>query len=210
MILGAAMAVVSSVVVAAMPIKNTNWSYGGAGGLVFYDDMIENDGQTIVGRLFLARQIAQKNALNLGIEFGVQTGNDGRLSMNAAQNFDLGNVAVQTFIKPMADILLTAEKPLSQFSGDMRVFTKAGIAYRQMHFDRDTINSLRKINPELQLGVSKNISADVMLNIAYQGIYSGNIDLSTNNPTNVQGAGTGNVKNIPTQHGILFSLSTKL
>ena len=76
-----------------------------------------------------------------------------------------------------------------------------------MHFDRDTINTLRKVNPELQVGLSMKTSNSSFLSLAYQGVFAGKVGMVTTNPTAAIGAGTGSVKNIPSQHGVLLTLS---
>lgn len=187
-----------------MPMEESSWHYGIGIGFTNFDSMLVNSGQSVIGRLSIAKDIKQYNDFTFGVELGMQNGNQSRLQLNATQYRDLGNVAVQTFIKPMADLLITAAKPLNDKTS---AFIKGGIAFRQMHFDRDSINSLRKVNPELQVGLSMNVSNRTSLSLAYQGVFAGKVGMVTINPTLAVGAGTGNVKNIPSQHGVLLTLT---
>jgi hypothetical protein len=185
---------------------DSSWHYSLGGGDTHYSDMFDNDGSTVFGRLSVSRDIKVIYGSIVGLELGVQTSSDMRLHMNPTQYFDLGEAAVQTFFNPMADLLVTTSKSLNAacwISG----FIKAGIAFRQMHFDRDSMNDKRQVSPELQVGISKKISDKASIAIGYQGIFSGKIGLVTNNPTAGLGQGTGTVKNIPSQQGVLFTLT---
>lgn len=187
-----------------MPIEESSWHYGIGIGFTNFDGMMLKDGQSVVGRLSIAKDIKQYNDFTFGVELGMQTGNQSRLKLTTTQDIDLGQVAVQTFIKPMADLLITAAKPINDKTS---AFIKGGIAFRQMHFDRDTINTLRKVNPELQVGLSMKVSDSSSISLAYQGVFAGKVDLVTTNPGAALGGGTGVVKNIASQHGVLLTLS---
>lgn len=184
--------------------SSSPWSYGIGLGFTKHRDMILNTGESVLGRLFVATKLSQMANMNVGLELGMQTGNDARLELTTTQDFDLGNVAVQAFIKPMADLLVTLDK---QYTNGVGGFVKAGVAYRQMHFDRDTINTLREFDPEVQVGISKKLTNRTTLSIAYQGVYSGKMDLTTTNLTGGRGEGTGAVSNVPSQHGVLLTIS---
>lgn len=188
---------------AAMPSMPANpWSFSGAMGYSNTSNMIVNDGQTAFLRLALGRYLMDSSGFKIGAELGAQTGSNSRLDVSGTNYSNLGGVAVQTTITPMVDLLLTARKKLSE-SSKFSSYFKAGVAYRTMHFDRDTMNDLRKINPEVQVGVSMSLTSNACLSLGYQGVLSKNINLTTTT------TGTGNVKNIPAVHGALMSVTYK-
>ena len=152
---------------------------------------------------------------------GAQTGLDSRLMASQALLSNLGGPAIQTVIKPFWDLLGTVSLPLlanDSVKSSIRhvsrneklmeslaavdLLAKVGFAYRQMHFDRDTINPKYQINPEVQVGLSKVISEHMVISLVYQGVYSGQVDLTTSS-TNPFVA-TGAVQNIPSQNGGLL------
>jgi hypothetical protein len=183
------------------------WHYGIGMGFTKSDDMIENEGQTVLGRLFIARDFKSVKNFDFGIELGFQTGNDSKLKMTSAQQSDLGNVPVQVFTKPMMDFLLTTSIDLDDSTS---FIIKGGMAYRQIHFDRDTINSLDGFDPEIQLGIKTKISDNAALSIAYQTVMGGNSGFTTTNPSGAVGSGTANMKNIPDQNGIIITLGMRI
>lgn len=196
------------------------WGFSIAMGYVNYENMV--DPNTTVQRLAVTRDLLTFDVLNVGLEIGAQTGLASRL-LTTANNLDaLGGPAVQTVIKPFFDVLGTISAPvrvgssvkntipvknthiastveyITQGFTRLDVFAKIGMAYRQMHFDRDTINPRVRISPELQVGLNTFVSEKVSIALAYQGIYASDATLTTN------GSGlyaTGAVKSIPTQNG---------
>lgn len=189
------------------PQQSTSpWHVSAGGGYTFYPDMLGSDGESVFGRFAISRDIKEMNGMMWGLELGIQTAAQMRLELTPTQNSDLGDTSVISFIKPMADLLVSVSKSVND-DNQVSAFIKGGIAYRHMVFDRDTITPLRKINPELQVGLAKRISNNAIIALAYQGIYTGKVDLTTSNPTNIEGAGTGNVKNIPSQNGVLLTVN---
>lgn len=167
-------------------------------------DMMEKDGYTVFPRIAIAADMLRSEYLNLGLEVGVQTGNHMRIMMTTAQQAALGGTNVSVTVNGPVDILLSADIPFSvSIEGALLSgFVKAGGAYRTMHTDRNTVNSLQKINPELQLGLSLEMGSHSSVSFGYQGIFAGKIGFTTNSTTN-----TGNIKNIPTQHGALVTFN---
>jgi hypothetical protein len=120
--------------------------------------------------------------------------------MSNTNNNNLGGTSVMTTLKPEFDMLLTYRRDLKD--GDTFGYAKAGGMYRHMTFDRGTINDLQKINFEIQVGVSHKIAENLSISFGYQGVFSNGLGLRTSAVTM-----TGEVKNIPSQHGALLSLN---
>ncbi len=182
------------------------WRFSGTIGVSKFKDMMETDGNTIFTRLAIGADLWRTEYGNIGLELGAQTVNHMRLNLTAVQLTDLGDTIVSTTISGAADLLMTYEYPFN-VSGDdganYAVFVKAGVAYRTMHTDRDTINTLKKTSPELQLGFNFDVGEHSSISIAYQGIFSGKMELVTNTAS----GGTGIIKNIPSQNGALISFN---
>jgi len=210
------------------PAEVMPWHFSTGIGYVNYNDMV--DPNTTVLRLSAQRDLFDYSIFNhattFGIELGAQTGLDSRLQATQTLIDNLGGPAVQTIIKPFWDLLGTASMPLQMhesmkstmnhvpysqkamdWMADSNLLAKVGFAYRQMHFDRDTMNTKTQISPEVQVGMSKNLSKHVDIALVYQGIYSGSATLTTSGTNPV--TATGNVSNIPMQNGGLLLMSWK-
>ncbi len=182
------------------------WHFFATLGYVNYDDMVDKN--VAIERIAGSRDLFYHQAAVFGIEVGVQTGLNSRLLMTGEQRDILGGGPVQAVISTFFDVLGTARTPIDlAFTKHTDAFVKAGMAYRQMHFDRDTINPKVEINPEVQLGVSKSLSPSSSIAIAYQGIYSHGVGLTVSRTSPF--GGTGAVKGIPTQNGglLIFALN---
>ena len=88
---------------------------------------------------------------------------------------------------------------------DMRL--QADAAYRQLQLeDRSSSrDGLRKINPELQIGLGVNITQNMMLTAFYQGIFSGNTA-----GVALNSAGDVTISKIPTQQAVFVGLEYSL
>jgi len=179
---------------------NTPWIFSGAMGFTQLDDMLNKDGQTFFTRLSAEKIFYQREENSLGFEVGVQTGLQGRLGMSDADNDNLDGTSVMTTFKPVFDMLLTYHRDFKNHSTSG--YVKAGGMYRQLTFDRGTINDLSQVNPELQIGISQKISNNVSLSVGYQGIFSSGLKLETFPSLN-----EAKIKNIPSQSGILLSVN---
>lgn len=202
--------------------KPLPWEFGVGIGYVNYMGMVDKN--TTVQRLSAARHLFDAHTMHVGVEVGAQTGLSSRLLVSQALYSSFGNTAIQTTIQPFLDILGTVAIPLNfgqSLSSTLKnmpyheksarlfaatdVVAKVGVAYRQMHFDRDTINSKVEISPEIQVGLRKSLSRSVSIGLVYQGIYSSSrvgLTASSTNPL----IATGAVKHIPTQNGGLLFL----
>ena len=85
----------------------SGWVFSGSLGFYKIDQMLKEDGQTFFSRLSIEKIIYNKNEKSIGLEVGMQNGNQSRLGMTDAQNDDLNGTSVLTTLKPEVDILLT-------------------------------------------------------------------------------------------------------
>lgn len=164
--------------------------------------MVGTTGQTAVERLAMNHDIISRNDWAAGVELGVQTGNSMSLSASqVAQNALTSGLPIQTTIKPMIDLLATVKKILGTSSFFLE--GKAGAAYRRWQFNNlSTIGDLSQFAPELQVGMGYQINLHVSMSLLYQGIYGRTPNLVVNTTT-----GVGSVSQIPSQNGLLLSLS---
>jgi hypothetical protein len=191
------------------------WSVIGSLGYTWYNDFYDGgptadpsaqtaigDGQTALGRFAIARDLGAFKTVRFGLEIGVQSGNTARLDIPQSTIDELGGILPQVTIKPMLDLLATASwQPIE----NIPVFglVKPGIAYRRMQVnDRVTFNDLSQVAFELQAGLGARISDRASLALIYQGVFEGNTSYTIDTTTF-----TGHISNIPTQNGLLLSLS---
>ncbi len=174
-----------------------------SGGYGMYLRSRFSDGLTPMGRLSVARQSYHFKTIQFGFELGLQSGNHMRVKTSPAVYAALGSVAIQSTIKPLIDVLLTARKEVKSLK-HAALFFKVGGAVRTMQFDRDTLRNTTEVTPELQAGLSQAISHNVEAHVFYQVMYSGQSRLTTN------AAGTaGGMTHIPLQQGVFFGMSMK-
>ncbi len=193
------------------PPKPLPWHFHAGIGYVNYNDMV--DPNTTVLRIAGERDVFSFQDATFGIEVGAQTGLSSRLSVNETQIEAFGGPAIQATIKPFFDVLGTVMVPfnlpvmdtdamsMNVLPETAAVFAKVGMAYRQLHFDRGTIDGQSKINAEVQAGLSMPISRQASISLAYQGVYGGGTTLTVNGtPPDA----TGRINSIPTQNGGLL------
>lgn len=191
-----------------VPNNHTNWwspsrlyigAYGGYGNV---SGAYKNDGQMAQGRLGLGLHAAEYRAVTLGAEVGVESGNDMRLQADTALMDSTGGLPIQSTLKPLLDLLITVQ---GRFSENYPVIgiLKGGIAYRQLQLEDRTSSrdELRKINPELQLGLGTNITQNVILTAFYQGIYSGSTA-----GVSLNSVGDATISHIPTQQAVFVGI----
>lgn len=197
---------------------STPWSIIGSLGYTWYNDFYNGgpgsdplaqaaigDGQTALGRFAIARDFGVVKTVHLGAEIGVQNGNTARLAIPQETIDAFGGILPQVTIKPMLDLLATATWQPIERLGVIGII-KPGIAYRRMQVnDRVTFNDLSEVAFELQAGLGMHLSEKALVSLNYQGIFSGNTTYTLNTITN-----TGHISNIPTQNGLLLSLSYTL
>lgn len=151
-------------------------------------------------RISIAQDLFAFRGSAIGLEIGGQTGYSSKLNLSPEQQLGLGGTALEAEVNPFVDLLATLRKSFNNDDSLTGVF-KAGIAYRQVHFDRDTVAGLSKVNAEIQLGLEKMMGEHVGIAAAYQGILSSSPDLTISGPMFEQ---TGYVNHIPSQHGVVL------
>ena len=191
------------------------WTVIGSMGYTWYNDMYDGgsgsdpdaqtaigDGKTAMARFAIAKQIYTYEGFDFGAELGVQSGNTFRFDIPQTTIDPLGGILPQATIKPMLDLLATfAYQP----SAKVPVFGlfKLGLAYQRMQInDRVTFNDISQTSPEIQAGFGMDISKQAKLSLVYQGVFNGGTTYTVNTVTS-----TGHVSNIPSQNGLLLSLS---
>lgn len=207
LLFGAAMTYFSQALAQPKPCP---WIFSGSVGYGLFLDMYKNDGQTALGRfsvgkeVFKSDEMAFGSEISLGLELGVQTGNSMRLGNDQA-TLDLFGLPIQSTIKPTIDFLATLRTNTLE-NVPLFMQLKAGVAYRHWQFETiDSINTLSKIAPELQLGVGYLISDLAFITFSYQGIFGGNPQL-TLYPQDL----AAKVTNIPSQNALLIGCSLTL
>ncbi|OYV54384.1 MAG: hypothetical protein B7X00_01405 [Legionella sp. 21-45-4] len=196
------------------------WSVLGSLGYTWFNDAYSGgaladptaqtaigDGQTVVGRFAIARDVYAYDfegfkTVHFGLELGVQNGNTIRLGIPQANLDIVGGLPVQSTIKPMMDLLGTLTlQPMDEYPAFGVV--KLGVAYRRMQInDRVTFNDLSEAAFEVQGGLGYKISDRADLSLSYQGIFNGSTNYTINSTTF-----TGHVSNIPNQNGLLLTLA---
>lgn len=173
----------------------------GSAGATRYNNVYSNDGKSILGRLSLETNYDVSESLSLGLEIGVQNGNTLRLNIPKPLLDILGGEPVSVVVKPLMDALITL-KTMPFDNPGIFGFLKGGLAYRQLQVDRNEVNDLTKINPELQLGLGYGMTDNSALFIAYQHIFGSNPNYQINPLTE-----TGHIENVPSQNSLFLGIS---
>ncbi|OJY25360.1 MAG: hypothetical protein BGO90_00910 [Legionella sp. 40-6] len=176
----------------------------GSIGATNFQQAYANDGQSILGRLSLNGQYELTESLNLGLEIGVQNGNTMRLNISKPVLDMLGGEPVTVTIKPLFDTLVTLKvKPFNSL--DLLGLLKGGLAYRQLQVDRNEVNNLEKIDPELQTGLEYRVNENGSLFLTFQHVFGRNPNYQVNPLIE-----TGYIEELPSQNSILIGLSVLL
>lgn len=177
------------------------WTVDGSFGLAFYPDMMHQDGQTSTSRFSLGRELLTQSGLWLGIEAGIQSGNTMRLVFPKEDIDALGGVPIEAQIKPMLDVLISLKtEPLNDFP--LYAWVKGGAAFRQMQFDRESVNDLNHVSPEMQIGLGYQINEQAAITLGYQNIWGNHPTLIVNSIDD-----TGVINNIPSQQAVMLGFS---
>lgn len=178
-----------------------SWGFSGSLGLARYDFVYNKDGQSTLGRLSLNAQYNASDFFALGLEAGVQNGNTMRLDIPKTTLDLLGGEPVSIIVKPMVDLLVTAQITPFEDVGFFG-FLKGGVAYRQLQVDRNEVNDLSKTSPELQMGVGYKINDNLAFHLEYQHVFGNNPYYQVNELNE-----TATIANIPTQKAVLIGLT---
>jgi hypothetical protein len=177
------------------------WTMEASFGMVTYPNMMNDDGQTAIGRLSLGHMLLTKPSWQAGIEAGIQSGNTMRLNLPKESIDTLGGVPLEVKIKPLLDVLVSFKtEPLTSFP--IVAWLKGGAAYRQLQLDHESVNDLNEFSPEIQMGFGYRINELATFNIGYQIIWSKQTMLNVNPQ-----AETGVLHYIPTQQSLLIGFS---
>lgn len=178
-----------------------DWALSFTTGYNQYQNTYQNEGHSAIGRLSLEKYLLDLDYMKLGLEFGVQNGNNMRLDIPKSMLDSLGGLPVGIEVKPSLDLLLDSKIPFD-IESTLYFFIKGGVAYRRAQIDRITVNSMTKYSPELQVGLGYQVNDFLGLNLGYQRIFGGNPNFTVN-----EVAETGHINNIPTQQGVLLGIS---
>ena len=160
------------------------------------------DGQTALGRFAIARDLFGFKKARIGAEIGVQSGNIMRPNIAQDTLNEVGGLYPQLNIKPMLDFLATGSWQPKEAIPILGL-VKVGVAYRRLQVnDRVTFNDLSQAAFEVQAGLGYQINERATLSLNYQGIFDGDTSYTINATQ-----ATGHISNIPSQNGLMLSLS---
>jgi len=159
-----------------------------------------SDGQYAQGRLALALDVYQWQICSAGLELGLQSGKTLRLDVDENMVETTGGLNWQATLNPFLDFLATAKLGIPVRIPTFALF-KIGASYRQLQLnDRSSSEDyVSQVSPEIQVGLSIQLTRNAALQLIYQGIYSGDsaspelrVDRTTNDIESI-------ITNIPTQ-----------
>lgn len=181
-----------------LPIR---WGFSANLGATQYKAMYLQDGQSALGRLSLESRYPFSEFASIALEAGIQNGNAMRLALPKSTLDLLGGEPVFIHVKPMIDVLLSAQiKPMEDlgFFGSI----KGGIAFRQMQVDRNEVNDLSKVSPEIQAGLGYQINDYMAIHFHYQHVFGGDPNYQVNETLT-----SATISNIPSQNSVLLGLT---
>lgn len=180
------------------------WSITASFGNSRYTHIDSRDKHSAVGRLAVGNELLLTGDYALGLEMGFQNGNHIQINIPKETLNVLGWLPVNTTIRPMLDLLITAKSdPLggSAFFAQL----KGGVAYRYWQLKNEAEQDLTRLAGEIQAGFGYPITALANLSLLYQGIYGNDphYRVITYNQS-------GHITNIPALHAILLGFSVNL
>lgn len=180
------------------------WSVTASVGHGHYQKVYNRDGQTTLARLSLDNELMLSGDFALGLEFGLQNGNQMRLDIPYETLAVLEWLPVQSTLGPMLDLLFTAKSdPL--FGSSFFALLKGGVAYRYLQVEKRPIKEISQIAGEFQAGFGYPITALASLNLLYQGVYGNDPYVKVYKATR-----TASISNIPILHAFLLGFSVNL
>jgi hypothetical protein len=199
-----------SVSASANSFSNTDpsllpWSLEMGLGYTHIQDMYKSDGNTPIGRFGIAKELINYSVFHGGVELGIQSGNSSRPSVPQNILDQLGGLQIDSTIKPMLDLLLTARLYPSCDSSFFGLL-KLGAAYRMWQFTRTTVSDIREIDPELQIGVGMDMNQLFRMSLAYQRIFGENAKFNMSCPTCTTRIWGG----IPSQNSVILGVTVLL
>ncbi|MFJ1270118.1 hypothetical protein ACD661_16290 [Legionella lytica] len=183
------------------PEPYTPWHINASMGLQSTLDAEAHHGESAIGRLSFEYMPIQY----LGVELGIQSGNAMRFTADKETIDTLGGVGIEGRIKPMIDVLLTVKSPNISSALPLYATAKAGVAYRQLQLDRESINDVSQTKPEFQAGLGYRANSHLEITLTYQYLCGGNPKIRANPLTE-----SGHISNIPIQRALLLGLTYTL
>ncbi len=189
-------------VIGSIGYTNYNDAYKGGPSADELAQSAIGDGQTPVGRFAIGWYVGNVKSADIGLELGLQSGNTMRIDVAQTTLNIMGGLPIQTTVKPMLDLLVTATwQPLQR--APVFAIIKGGIAYRRMQVnDRVTVNDLSEVAFEAQAGLGVHVIDAVNLSLTYQGIFDGNLEYTVNDSLLI-----AHQHHIPNQNGVLLNIS---
>lgn len=177
------------------------WHISASLGMQSTEYVFDAHRTTAVGRLAFQYMPIE----HIGLELGVQSGNTMRFIADEETVYSLGGVGIEGTIKPMIDVLVAAKTPLLSPSIPLFASVKAGIAYRQLQMDRESLNELEQWKPELQAGLGYQVNQRLNMNVMYQYIAGARPKIQSHAETD-----SGHISNIPNQRAVFLELTYAL
>lgn len=196
-----------STAVAASPPSNyceslkSPWAITASLGMGNYEHMDANQGQTAMGRFATHYALTRY----LGLEAGIQTGNQMRFDLPQESLDILGGLSLSGIIKPQLDVLFTARTPQFSLTNPLYAQVKGGIVYRQLQMDRESINDKDEFAPEFQIGLGYEINNRLDLSLMYQYIAGKTPNIQVDALSE-----TARIAHIPIQSALMFGLTFTL
>jgi hypothetical protein len=178
--------------------QKSPWAMSGSLGMAQFESTKAHQGQTSLARFGLNYALTRF----LGLEAGIQNGNQMRFDLPQESEDILGGMPVSGTIKPQLDLLFTVKTPKTQLIKPLYAQIKAGMAYRQLQMDRDSINDLQEFSPELQVGLGFAFNERLDFSLMYQQVFG-------QKPKFVVDAlrETASIANIPSQKALMLGLT---
>lgn len=185
-------------------LGNQGWYVNLGMGYAKINQVQPSDSETMIGKLGIGKTLFHfSHGVSAGTELGVQTGNTMRMGVSQDQLNALGGLPIQTTLKPIMDLLATLKIKTGKF---LFLDTRFGAAYRSWQInDRETVNNVNDIRPELEVGLGSKINQRFDLSLLYQTIFSSPYSFTVD-PVE----GIAHVNNIPQQSGVLLIASINI
>lgn len=185
-------------------LGNQGWYVNLGMGYAKINQIQPSDAETIIGKVGLGKTLFRfPHGISAGAELGVQTGNTMRMGISQDQLNTLGGLPIQTTLKPILDFLATLKIKTGKC---LFLDTRFGAAYRSWQInDRETVNNLSDIRPELEIGLGSKINRRFNLSLLYQTIFSTPYSFTIDPVED-----TAHVNNIPQQSGVLLIASINI
>ncbi len=187
----------------AMTSQDQPWSVTATVGASKYQSINPTDKIYPVGRIALGNEFMLAGDYAVGVEFGVQNGNNIKLNIPEETLAVLSSIPAYTTLGPMLDLLITAK---SDPIGNSLFFAqlKGGVAYRYWEFNLPA-KDISRLAGEVQAGFGYPITALANLSLLYQGVLGANPKYQIIADNQIS-----RISTIPSLHAVLLGLSVNL